>query len=71
MIQDLPSDLAVLAAVRASLNATERREFGYLYREARRNPGCGIRPAIKIALARMRERVTERIDRAAEKLGGR
>ena len=71
MTPDLPTDLAVLAAVRGSLNAAERREFGYLYREARRNPGCGIRPAIKIALAKMRAKVTERIDRAAEKLGSR
>ena len=55
-------DLACLAKARKFLNAAELRLFDYLYREAKQR--AGIRPAVGLALAEMRRRATERIDKA-------
>ena len=54
-------DLACLAKARKCLNAAELRLFDYLYSEAKQR--AGIRPAVGLALAEMRRRATERIDR--------
>ena len=63
-VTSLPDDLAVKAAVERALNSAERRRFRALWADARRDPGCGVRPAIKIALRRMAEEVTVRIQAA-------
>ena len=60
----LPDDMVVKAAVEHALNPVERRRFRALWAEARRDPGCGVRPAIKIALRRMAEEATVRIQAA-------
>jgi len=57
----LPGDREVMAKARAKLDPRERRHFDALFADARRDPGCGIRPAARIALAKMRAEVTERI----------
>jgi hypothetical protein len=49
----LPDDYAVKVAVKRALSPPERRRFRALWDDARRDPGCGVRPAIKIALRRM------------------
>ena len=65
----LPDDYAVKAAVERALDPAERRRFRALWRDARCDPGCGIRPAIKIALRRMAEEATVRIQAAMRKEG--
>ena len=47
-----------------ALNPAERRRFRALWADARRDPGCGVRVAVRIALARMRAELVERIERA-------
>ena len=55
-------DLACLAKARKCLNVRELRLFDFLYHEAKQR--AGIRPAVGLALAEMRRRATERIDKA-------
>ena len=59
-----PSDHAVKRRAERALNPVERRRFRALWADARRDPGCGVRPAMRIALARMKAELVERIERA-------
>jgi hypothetical protein len=65
----LPDVVAVKSAVERVLNPAERRRFRALWSDARRDPGCGIRPAIKIALRRMAEEATVRMEAAMKETG--
>ena len=65
-----PDDYVVKAAVERALNPAERRRFRALWDDARRDPGCGVRPAIKIALRRMAEEATVRIQAAMREVAG-
>ena len=60
----LPDDLVVKARVLQALNPIERRRFESLYREAHQQNHEGVRTSVRLALARMRAELTERIERA-------
>ena len=66
----LEDDHAVKRRAELLLNPAERRRFRALWVDARRDPGCGVRPAIKIALRRMAEEATVRIQAAMREVAG-
>ena len=60
----LEDDHEVKRRAELALSPAECRRFRALWADARSDPGCGVRPAIKIALRRMTEEATVRIQAA-------
>ena len=62
-VVQLVPDYEIQKRVETRLNPLELRRFKYLFREAKEN-GCGVRPAIRLALRRQIEEATERLEAA-------